>query len=216
MTLRTPIAYASPNILELTQMYAAVRAEPFELTSHGRWWAVIDNMALGSAFRQDLEHLVRLESSSLPGTKGDLAYLLDKGIAQMSVNLLPFINHIIVKCGELGVFAVFRIPADAAKTSLWAQETTNIKARQVIAQGKDGGIVVIKHFPALALPPGGVLNVTGAGDSLVGSILASLVKSPKAFLDPVALDGLVEQSQKVRFETLIWLRTHNDCYRLPS
>lgn len=179
-------------------MYTAVRAEPYELTSDERWWKVVDNMALGSHFRNELDLLARLDGQGQPGGT-ELSKLLDKGIAQMSVNLLPFIQHIIVKCGKLGMFAVFRVPAESAKLSPWANEHSNIRARQVVAHGKDGEVVVVKHFPALDIPEGSLLNVTGAGDSLVGSILASLVQSPAAFLDPVTLDTLVERAQKVCF-----------------
>ncbi|KAF7793341.1 hypothetical protein EIP86_004453 [Pleurotus ostreatoroseus] len=194
-----PITFASPNFLELTQMYLSARADPYELTSDERWWAVVDNMALGSQFRMELDHLAQLDTRGLDEEQGKLSYLLDKGIAQMSVNLLPFIQHIVVKCGELGIFTVFRIPAEAAKVSPWANERSNMKARQVVARGKDGSVVVVKHYPALTVPEGTSLNVTGAGDSLVGSILASLVQSPAAFQDPVTLDTLVERAQKVRF-----------------
>ncbi|KAJ3551335.1 hypothetical protein NM688_g4764 [Phlebia brevispora] len=198
----SPIAFASPNVLELTQMYMAARAEPLELTSDQRWWTVVDNMALGSHFRLELEHLAKMSSQEQGKTQNSLSYLLDKGIAQMTVNLLPFIQHIIVKCGELGIFTVFRIPASLAKVSPWTNEGSNVKARQVIAHGKDGEVVVVKHFPALTVPEGTPLNVTGAGDSLVGSILASLIQSPAAFYDPVTLDSLIERAQKAAMLTL--------------
>ena len=178
-------------------MYTAARQEPLELMSHDRWWAVIDNMSLGSQFRQELEHLSRLEASEHEDGKGNMAYLLDQGIAQMSVNLLPFIQHIIVKCGNLGIFTIFRISAQEVKNSAWGFETTNVKARQVVACGKDGELVVLKHFPALELPPSGVVNVTGAGDSLVGSLLASVVQNPKTFNDPATLDMAINRAQQV-------------------
>ncbi|PSS37686.1 hypothetical protein PHLCEN_2v510 [Hermanssonia centrifuga] len=194
----SPVMFASPNVLELTEMHMEARSEPLELTTHPTWWDAIDNMALGTPFRMNLEQLARQAACDHSPAKGTLAYLLDKGVAQMAVQLLPFFQHLIVKCGDLGIFTVFRIPADVAKESAWVNERTNIKLRQVVAQGKDGEIVVLKHFPALPLPEANAVNVTGAGDSVVGSILASAVENPIAFQDPATLDRVVERAQKVR------------------
>lgn len=190
--------FASPNVLELTEMHMAARSEPLELTTHPTWWDAIDNMALGTPFRMNLEQLARQAACDHSPAKGTLAYLLEKGVAQMAVQLLPFFQHLIVKCGDLGIFTVFRIPADVAKESAWVNERTDIKLRQVVAQGKDGEIIVLKHFPALLLPEADAVNVTGAGDSVVGSILASAVGNPIAFQDPATLDRVVERAQKVR------------------
>lgn len=191
------MAFASPNLIELAHIYRTASSESLELTSHEHWWSVIDSMSLGSHFRMELEQLARLDACDSTLSKGTLAFLLDNGIAQMAVNLLPFFQHFILKAGEKGLFTVFRIPAVIAQQSAWAYERTNIRERQVVAQGRDGAIVVLKHYPANVLPVTDVVNVTGAGDSLVGAVLATLVQDPRAFHAPDSLAKLAARAQEV-------------------
>lgn len=192
-----PVTFASPNLLELAHIYRTVSSEPLELTSHEHWWKVIDNMGLGSQFRMELEQLARRDACDSATSKGTLGFLLDQGIAQMAVNLLPFFQHLVLKAGDKGLFTIFRVAPAEAQHSGWAYEHSNIRERQVIAQGRDGGIVVLKHHPAVLLQQEDVINVTGAGDTLVGSVLATLVENPHAFNDPSTLHGLTERAQQV-------------------
>ena len=164
---------------------------------HDYWWKVIDDMGLGSHFRLELEQLARRDACDVNPSKGSLAFLSDAGYAQMAINLLPFIQHLVLKAGDKGLFTIFRIPRATAQRSGWVHEKTNVRERQVVAHGRDGGIVVLKHYPANSLAPNEVVNVTGAGDTLVGSVLASLVQDPCAFHDPQALDRLAQEAQKV-------------------
>lgn len=189
--------YASPNLLELRHLYNTVTSDALEMTSHNYWWQTIDAMGLGSAFRMDLEHLARRDVCEENPDKGTLAFLLDQGVAQMAVNLLPFFQHLVVKAGDKGLFAVFRLTPEQAQRSAWTRERTNIRARCVVAHGQDGSVVIFKHYPAIALAKEDVVNVTGAGDTLVGTILATLVRSPQAFEAPSSLDRLAELAQKV-------------------
>ncbi|CAL1695665.1 unnamed protein product [Somion occarium] len=193
---RPPIAYISPNILELSSIYQAVRTN--DLTAHDAWWRIIDDMAVGSEFRLDLEHLARRDACETNRDKGTLSFLVNDGVAQMAINLLPFFQHIIIKCGQLGVIVVFR----AEKGSPWSQERTNIRSRQVVAHGKTGQSLVLKHYPARLLDVSSIVNVTGAGDSLVGSLLASLVQAPRSFQDSAELDRIVGIAQKAAIATL--------------
>ncbi|EPQ60620.1 hypothetical protein GLOTRDRAFT_68417 [Gloeophyllum trabeum ATCC 11539] len=194
----SPVTFASPNILELKHLYHAARSEPFELTAHPAWWQTIDAFSLSSEFRTDLEHLSRRD---IPHAQQTLGFLVDEGVAQMAVNLLPFFQHLVVKCGERGVVVVMR--ANAA-TSKWVAERSNIHARCVVAHGKTGAgeIVVLKHFPAAAVDPATIVNVTGAGDTLVGSILSSLVRNPSAFEHPETMDQAIALAQRCAVMTL--------------
>ncbi|TCD69927.1 hypothetical protein EIP91_005751 [Steccherinum ochraceum] len=195
-----PVAFASPNLLELAHMYRT--AGEMELTQSNAWWQAIDAMGLGSEYRLSLEQLARRDASDRDQTKGTLSFLLDRGVAQMAVHLLPLFQHLVIKCGDLGVIVVFRITANP--DSKWLNERSNIHARQVVAHGQPGSCVVVKHFPSLALDPEVVVNVTGAGDSLVGSLLSSLVQTPQLFEDLHALDTAIQQAQKVStYKTIV-------------
>lgn len=197
------ISYAAPNTLELARMYEEAVAGKHELTAQSHWWKVVDEMAIGSEFRMDLQQLARLDACLHDRAKGTLSFLVDKGIAQMAIHLLPFFQHLIIKCGDRGVITVFRIAGEEAKSSPWMHERTNVHKRCVVAKGRGGAsVTVLKHYPALIVPGEKIVNVTGAGDSFVGTVLATLVHRPTVFLHPNSLDELVAQAQKAAVLTL--------------
>ena len=188
-------------------MYQEACSSALELTSHRYWWQIIDDMTLGAEFRAELEQLARRNAftngDSTKGPSGTLAFLVDNGIAQMAINLLPFFQHLVIKCGERGLITAFRVSGEAVTTSAWSRETTNLAARQIVARNAVGtSLVVLKHFPPVQVPEEKIVNVTGAGDSLVGSMLATLSQDPDAFMNPESLDRLMEQAQLAAVYTL--------------
>lgn len=190
----SPITFASPNLLELAHLYQ--QAQLLNLTSHDRWWQVLDSLGLGSKFRTDLDLLSRREASSHDTSRGNLAFLVEKGVAQMAINLLPFFRHLVIKCGDLGVVVVMRFTGDNAAESSWSTESTNHHRRYVVSHSPTSGdIVVLQHFPAMQLPSDALVNTTGAGDSLVGALLAALVQSPKAFHSTISLQRTIDIAQ---------------------
>ena len=117
----------------------------------------------------------------------------------MAINLLPFFQHLVIKCGERGVIVVMR----GSGQSKWRSERSNIYGRYIVSNGSgDGDIVVLQHFPANDLPPESIVSVTGAGDTLVGSILGSLVQGSRGFEDPESLKMIVEDAQAAAVLTL--------------
>lgn len=162
---------------------------------HDIWWSIIDSFNLGSTFRMDLEKLSRChESESKPS--GDLSFLLNQGIAQKAIHLLPFFQHLIIKCGDKGVLVVMYVSPEAAADSGWR---SNPRQRCVVATGKSGEIVVIQHIPALPVQP---LNVTGAGDSFVGALLATLANEPAGLYHPRSLSEALSTAQQAAVLTL--------------
>jgi pseudouridine-5'-phosphate glycosidase/pseudouridine kinase len=201
---RSPITYATPNLLELARLYNAFRAEPLNLTSHDVWWRVIDNFAISHRFRMELEQLAKRNVSDDDVSKGSLSFLVDDGIGQMAVNLLPFFQNIVIKCGERGLIVAMRVSGLDAATSQWAQEDSNLFRRRIVVHGKTSReIVVLLHIPALPLPQDSIVNVTGAGDTLVGSMLASLLLQKKSiFSHPSLLDDAMHAGQRAAVLTL--------------
>lgn len=186
-------------------MYQEACASPLELTAHNYWWQVVDSMSLGSDFRMELDQLAR--RNALEGEHaaagGNLSFLVDNGVAQMAINLLPFFQHLVIKCGERGLIAAFRISGAQAESSAWATQSSNIFARQIVAHNEARkSIVVLKHFPPIQVPDEKIVNVTGAGDSLVGSMLATLSQNPGAFENPDILDYTLAQAQLAAVYTL--------------
>ncbi|KAK0506378.1 indigoidine synthase A-like protein [Armillaria luteobubalina] len=196
----SPITFASPNLLELAQIYRVARGECYDLMAHPMWWEIVDSMALGQQYRVDLERLARKAVSTADPSKGDLSFLVEKGIASMAVNLLPFIQHLVIKCGNLGVIVAMRKhDDDLSKASAWEQ--VHVRSdRRIVAQGKRGHFVVLQHFPPL--PVGTIANVTGAGDSFVGSFLAHLLRQPQSMDDPKLLESIIDTAQRAAVLTL--------------
>jgi len=117
----------------------------------------------------------------------------------MAINLLPFFQHLVIKCGDRGVIVVMRV----SRQTKWASERSNVHRRCIVSTGGgNGDIVVLQHFPAKYLPPESIVNVTGAGDTLVASILASLVQDPRGFEDPESLKEIMEDAQAAAVLTL--------------
>jgi pseudouridylate synthase / pseudouridine kinase len=186
----SPVKFASPNLLELAELYRSTNTNPWELTSHDYWWRTIDNFSIGTEFRSSLEQLARQDAGS---------FLVDQGVAQMAINLLPFFQHLVIKCGDLGVLLAMRFPAD--NPTAWAGERSDVRRRQIIAHGKSE-IVVIRHYPAHTINLQHTVSVTGAGDSLVGAVLAALEQNQSAFNNPESLDGVIDLGQSAAIETL--------------
>jgi pseudouridine-5'-phosphate glycosidase/pseudouridine kinase len=169
------------------------------LTNSPTWWKTLDSFGLTSQFRMELDHLARLPASAHSSTTGALSFLTEEGIAQMAINLLPFFQHLVIKCGERGVIVAMRV----SRQTKWGSERSNIHGRRVVSGGSgNGDIVVLQHFPANRLHPGSIVNVTGAGDTLVASVLASLVRSPRGFEEPERLKEIIEDAQAAAVLTL--------------
>ncbi|KAF8961029.1 indigoidine synthase A-like protein [Flammula alnicola] len=191
---QAPIAYCTPNLLELTQIYETAQSDLFDLMNHPSWWYVINDLNLGSAFRMDLEQLARRPVSDHSGVKGDLNFLLEEGIAQKAVHLLPFFQHLVIKCGEQGVLIAMRIASEDAAASGWAKLRSNPHQRYIVAHGNHKEIVVLQHIPSL--PVESLVNVTGAGDSFVGALLAAIAHDRNVLYHPKSLHDAVLTAQK--------------------
>lgn len=210
---RSPVAYATPNLLELAQMYHVAQAEPLDLTSHPAWWKTIDNFAISHQFRMELEQLARRNVSDVDASKGTLSFLVENGTAQMAINLLPFFQNMVIKCGERGLLVILRV-SDPSK---WSREYSNIHRRRIVAHGKTAqDIVVLQHIPALPLPKESIRNVTGAGDTLVGSLLASLLRDQDLFCHPELMTNAMQAAQAAAVATLQSHKAVSPLLSLPA
>lgn len=197
---KAPVAFCTPNLLELNQIYDAAQSESFNLMGHASWWSVVDGLNLGTAFRMDLEQLSRRPVSDHDPSKGNMAFLVEQGIIQKAVNLLPFIQHLIIKCGDQGIIVVMYISPKDALNSVWVHQRSNPLERYIVAHGISKEITFIQHFPSLPIET--ITNVTGAGDSFVGALLACLAYDSSAMYDPKGLQDIVTIAQKAAILTL--------------
>jgi pseudouridylate synthase / pseudouridine kinase len=81
----------SPNRFELEALWSVFQEQSDEVNS---WkWEAIDDACIGREWRESLEKLAKSRK---------LKWLLDDGVALQLVNLLPFFQNIVLKCGEQG------------------------------------------------------------------------------------------------------------------
>ncbi|KAF8530974.1 indigoidine synthase A-like protein [Gautieria morchelliformis] len=184
----SPVTFASPNQLELSQLFQEIQSSPHDLTSRSHWWSIMDDLGLAEQYRSDLTLL----SKYLVSTSQEFN-LFQKGIPQMAISLLPFFQHLFIKCGEMGVFVAMRIVGEAALSGDWSHERTRPDQRQLVSKGKSS-ILVLKHYPAIPINREDIVNVTGAGDSFVGSLLTAIGQN-SALNTPQSLDEAVECAQ---------------------
>ncbi|KAJ6604603.1 indigoidine synthase A-like protein [Mycena vulgaris] len=200
-----PVTFFTPNLLELQHVHRKASLEG-GLTSSPIWWSVIDSLSLAEGFRIDLARLAKrrvLDDDEMDGGKGNtntLAFLVDEGVARMAVALTPFFRNMFIKCGERGSLALIRLSGEDAKRSGWLHERSDPIHRYVVAHGDSGNeILVLQHFPP---HPTTVINTTGAGDSFVGALLASLQAGSNSLSNPTELHQLVTTCQKAAALTL--------------
>ncbi|EAW18305.1 pseudouridine-5'-phosphate glycosidase/carbohydrate kinase family protein [Aspergillus fischeri NRRL 181] len=155
------ISLAAPNQYELSAMYTTAR-ESGLFESEG-WWRIIDAMGMSASGSRD--RLVAMTT----------AELVDQGIPQQSIQLLPFIPCIITKLGAQGVLVTQLLrPGDARLTS--PDSAPYILSRASPTDELIGG-VYMRLFPSAGvLADGEIVSVNGAGDTLLGAVVAGLAK----------------------------------------
>ncbi|KAL8695805.1 MAG: hypothetical protein Q9224_003146 [Gallowayella concinna] len=163
------VSLATPNSLELSSMHAAAREAG--LFKRDDWWQLIDSLRLSSSGSR--ENLVSVTSNTM----------VDEGIPQQSIQLLPFIPTVLTKLGNKGVLLTQLLkPGDDRLTS--PAHSKYVLSRADPSDITLGGIYMRLLPPAETVPEAGVVSVNGVGDTFLGIIIAGLTKEkPKALID---------------------------------
>lgn len=165
------INLSTPNNWELASMHAAAKAA--ELFERDDWWQIIDAMGLSSSGSR--EKLVAATN----------AKLVDEGIPQQIIQLLPFIPSIATKLGRNGVLLTQLLPpSDDRLTS--PAFSPYILSRSAGPDHKAilGGVYMRLFKVAEYVPEDEFRSVNGAGDTFLGVLIAGLVrKNPKELVD---------------------------------
>ncbi|RAK75129.1 pseudouridine-5'-phosphate glycosidase/carbohydrate kinase family protein [Aspergillus fijiensis CBS 313.89] len=155
------VSLAAPNQMELTEMHAAARDNG--LLDSEDWWHVINAMGMSASGSRD--RLVAMTS----------AELVDQGIPQQSIQLLPFIPCIITKLGRQGVLLTQLLrPGDARLTS--PDTAPYILSRAPTPHAVIGGVYMRLFPPAAVLAEEDIVSVNGAGDTLLGAVVTGLAR----------------------------------------
>lgn len=160
------VSLACPNRLELAAMHASAR-ETLLFDSPG-WWSIIDAMNLSPTGSR--ERLVAATSAAL----------VDEGLPQQSIQLLPFIPCIITKLGETGALLTQLLPPGDPRLTDPAYAPYILARTSASADVPFGGIYMRLFPPAALLSPEDLVSVNGAGDTLLGVMVAGLAKRDSA------------------------------------
>ncbi|KAK5149056.1 hypothetical protein LTR04_000140, partial [Oleoguttula sp. CCFEE 6159] len=153
---------ATPNIHELSALHAAARAAA--LFDRADWWSVIDALGIPPTGAR-----VRMALASTPD-------LVDAGVPQMSIQLLPFIPCILAKLGQRGVLLTQLLGAvdprlEEAHAAPWV-----LSRSAEAGEGVGVGGVYMRLFgPAEVLREEEIVSVNGVGDTFLGTLMAGLV-----------------------------------------
>ena len=160
---------AAPNSAELLSLHeTASSAGYFE---NQRWWETID--ALGISASGARSELVKITSEDL----------VNEGIPQSSIQLLPFIPTIMTKLGPKGVLLTRLL---FENDPLLLSRSQFVVSRSKTGNGGIGGLYMQLIAPEKILPPEEIVSVNGAGDSFLGALIAQLAtRKDSNFVDAI-------------------------------
>lgn len=177
------ISLACPNRLELAAMYTAARES--SLFESAGWWHIINTMNMSPAGSR--ERLIAVTSLSL----------VDEGLPQQTVQLLPFIPCIVTKLGGAGALLTQLLPpGDPRLTD--PESAPYILSRASPASDVPFGGVYTRLFPPTAiLGADDIVSVNAAGDTLLGVVVAGLARDSS-----VRVEDVIHIAQEASRKTL--------------
>ena len=174
------INLAAPNQLELTTMYTT--AYENNLFDTETWWYTIDAMGITPSSNTTAQ-ITSLTSPNLVKT----------GIPQQAIRLLPFIPCIITKLGPQGVLLTQLLPKDDSRLS--SPDAVPYILSRGYSDANVGGVYMRLFEPAVL--PQNIVSVNGAGDTLLGVVVAGLASSGKQ------VEDIIPAAQEASVKTLM-------------
>ncbi|KAI2016194.1 hypothetical protein LOY97_000814 [Ophidiomyces ophidiicola] len=184
----------TPNRYELAYMHTTARDAG--LFDSPEWWNTINSLSLPSTGSRD--RFISVTSASI----------VDEGIPQQSIQLLPFIPCIVTKLGKQGVLLTQllreRDPrladveyAPYILSRAVNEDNTNTGSRRV------GGIYMRLFPPAEEVTEQNVVSVNGAGDTLLGVLVSALAMGEKSGKpEKTWLERIIPVAQQASVKTL--------------
>lgn len=183
---KSSIHLATPNASELAAMHHEARERG--IFDRSDWWKVIDALGIPqSGARTQLE----LATSS---------YLVDQGVPQQSIQLLPFIPSICTKLSAQGVLLTQLLPANDERL------TSGEYAPYILSRCANGtedslgvGGVYMRLFPAVEeVRAEDIVSVNGVGDTFAGTLVTGLASRAR----DSTLEDLIDLAQRAAVLTL--------------
>jgi pseudouridylate synthase / pseudouridine kinase len=171
----------TPNALELAALHA--HARKIGLFERNDWWRVIDALGIPSTG-------ARTRFADLTS-----AELVDQGIPQQSVQLLPFMPCVLTKLGPRGVLMTMLVRKGDERLSS-ADSAPHILSRTRVDESDVGGVYMRLFQPDEVLNRNDVVSVNGVGDTFLGALMAAQVSTGKD------IEHLVQFAQAAAVRTL--------------
>lgn len=173
---------ATPNELELKAMHDAARSTG--ATERLDWWQTIDAFGIpGWGARNEL-------------VAASTQALVDEGIPQRSIQLLPFIPTVLTKLGLRGVLLT-RILMEDDEALQNGYGAPYVVARSKTGRGGIGGLYMRLFPPDEVLADADIVSVNGAGDTFLGALIARLAADENA-----RIEDMVPYAQRASLLTL--------------
>jgi pseudouridine-5'-phosphate glycosidase/pseudouridine kinase len=176
---------AAPNNLELASLYHTARNNG--LFDSPEWWSIIDGLGMSSSGSRD--RLISITSQAI----------VDEGLPQQSIQLLPFIPCILTKLGPQGVLLTqLLMPNDPRLTS---PDSSPYVVSRAADNNLIGGVYVRLFPPETVLTSEDIVSVNGAGDTLLGVVVAGLAMESQS-KQAKRLEDIIPVAQKASLRTL--------------
>ncbi len=155
------VSLATPNLLELTAIYNAARdAGLFETE---QWWNVINSFGLTGSGSQD--RLISVAGRDL----------VEQGVPQQCIQLLPFVPNLVTKLGRKGCLLTSLLhPGDVRLTQ--PEIAPYVLSRNLSHDSAFGGLYMRLIPPFAEVAAQDIVSVNGIGDTMLGVIVAGLAK----------------------------------------
>lgn len=173
---------ATPNALELASMHDA--AHDAGLFEREDWWRVINAIDLSGSGSRD--KFVYMTNNAL----------VDEGVPQQSIRLLPSIPCILTTMGEHGVLMTQLLrPGDDRLTS--PDSAPYILSRSTDGNEVVGGVYMRLFPPVEQVKQNDIVSVNGVGDTFLGVLIAGLAREK-----PRDIANLIDVAQRGSVLTL--------------
>lgn len=178
---RRSINLATPNTYELEALYKTAREK--ELFEAPAWWHAINSFEMSSAGSRD--KLVVMTNAGL----------VDRGIPQQTIQLLPYIPNLVVKLGKQGCLLAYLLPPGDPCLSD-PDSAPYILSRTTSDKSTIGGVYMRLFPPAEVVRQEEIVSVNGIGDTMLGVLMAGLVR------EGARLEDLIPTAQLAAVRTL--------------
>jgi pseudouridine-5'-phosphate glycosidase/pseudouridine kinase len=150
----------APNAMELAAIHSTAREEG--LLESQEWWKIIDELGIPSSGARS--RLVNSTSEAL----------VDQGLPQQAIQLLPFVPCIITKLGADGVLLTMMLQHGDPRLHSKEAAPYIISRNHNSADAKVAGVYMRLFPPVSKVADEQIVSVNGVGDTFLGALVAGM------------------------------------------